>query len=286
MSLEKLERILVPTDFSELSEHALKLAERLAKATDAELYALKIIQPPGEVLFDPEGELLECDEYDITQLEAEKKEEEVLIKEWVEKTIDSPVRTQVMVGRLIEDGIRFIQENNIDLLVMGTHGSKGLRQWLGGSMAEKFVRYSEAPLLSLKCDRSGMDFSRILLASDLSEPEGQHLEVVKQLQEAFGSELHLLRIRKEKEDEEAIRKRMEEFVARNDLKNVVFNIHQADDVEDGILAYANSEGIDLIAIGNHGRTGIGHLFTKSISEDVVNHIFHPILTYRIDQKKQ
>lgn len=303
-----LKKILVPTDLSDLSEHALRWADRIVEKSGGEIHALKIIEPPGEMLFDPEGDLLEVEEYDIGQLELERKSDEEGMAKWVSHA-KNPVVQNVRIGRLIEDILRYVRENGIDLIVMGTHGTQGTWEWLAGSVAEKVVRYSEAPVLSVKGEFSKASLERLLLASDFEDPElrkpkgaledqvyaaasdfplkgsaREAIGVVKALQELFDAELHLIRIvQKENQEERRVMEQaMDRFAEVNGLRVNEKHIEHHEDVEEGVLAFAEREGMDLLAIGTHGRSGWGHLFRSSISEDLVDHLPFPVLTYHLE----
>lgn len=281
--LPPLKKILVPTDLSELSGHALEWADRIADRTQGEIHALKILEPPGEMLFDPEGDLLEVEEYDMGQLESERKSDEEGMEKWASNA-RNPVIKNVQVGRLVEDTLRYVRENRIELIVMGTHGTQGAWEWLAGSVAEKVVRYSDAPVLSVKGDPQDQRIERILLASDLSQAKKDRvtpLGVVKKLQELFRAELHLLRVREENEDPEGIHGLMDHFIELNELSGVQKHIELNEDVEEGILNFAQRENMSLIAIGSHGYSGWRYLFRNSVSEDLVDHLPFPVLTYRI-----
>lgn len=308
--LPSLKKILVPTDLSDLSSYALEWADRIADRSGGEIHALKILEPRGEMLFDPEGDLLEVEEYDMGQLESERKGDEEGMKKWASQA-RNPVIQTVMVGRMIEDALRYVRENRIELIVMGTHGVQGTWEWLAGSVAEKMVRYSDAPVLSIKSDPSERKIDRILLASDFEDPElraskgpleeqvqaatadhplegsaKEPLGIVKRLQELFEAELHLLRVVKKGEEgeEEGWKKAMERFLETNELGEGTKHIEVNDDVEEGIFNFAHREGMDLVAVGTHGYSGWRHLFHKSISEDLVDHLPFPVLTYRVGEE--
>ncbi|MFB6258126.1 MAG: universal stress protein [Flavobacteriales bacterium] len=306
-SLPPLQKILVPTDLSDLSMHALEWADRIADRSDGEIHALKILEPPGEMLFDPEGDLLEVEEYDMGQLELERKNDEEGIAKWASQA-RNPVITNVQVGRAVEDTLRYVHENGIELIVMGTHGMQGTWEWLAGSVAEKMVRYSNAPVLSIKNRPREDPIDRILLASDLEDPEErgskgaieeqvkaasseyelpgselQSIGVLKTLRRLFEADLYLLTVRGEKEDPKALEEGMERFIKTNELEDVQKHVEVNEDVEEGILNFVQARGIDLIAIGSHGFNGWKKLFHHSVSEDIVEHLPFPVLTYRIGE---
>lgn len=305
-----LKRILIPTDLSELSSHALEWADRIAERSGGELHLLKIIEPSGEMLFDPEGELLELEDHDMGQLELERRNDEEALNKWA-SSARSPVVKKVTVGRLIEDLLRYVREQRIELIVMGTHGAKSSWDRLGASVAEKMVRHSEAPVLSVKSAPAKKGLEKMLLASDFEDPElrspkgpveeqvyeassnypvegsaKEPLGIVKRLKELFSAELHLLRVVDEAEEleEEKWKKAMDRYMENNGLEAEGKHIEQNEDVEEGVLSFAEREGMDLVSIGTHGKSGWKHLFRSSISEDLVDHLPFPVLTYRLEDE--
>ena len=78
-----------------------------------------------------------------------------------------------------------------------------------------------------------------------------------------------------------IRDRMQDFVDRYGLRDYQFTIYNDESEEQGIVHFADEVGADLIAIATHGRTGLAHLISGSIAEDIVNHANRPVLTINL-----
>ncbi len=116
-----------------------------------------------------------------------------------------------------------------------------------------------------------------------TEPVG----VVKRIQEIFKAELHLLRVvgEDDKAEKEGWLQAMERFMETNGLEGAEKHIEENEDVEEGILNFARRENMGLIAMGSHGYHGWKHLFHHSVSEDVVDHLPFPVLTYRIGEEE-
>lgn len=76
-------------------------------------------------------------------------------------------------------------------------------------------------------------------------------------------------------------KLIKEFVRFNELQNYTINIYNDKVEEDGIIYFAQDIEADLIALATHGRTGLLHLLSGSIAEDVVNHAKRPVWTFRL-----
>jgi len=138
-----LERILVPTDFSECSETARSYAAELAKRFTSELHLLHVVAPmalPGYVGPIPE-QLLHPEEGARQALE-----------QWSEPAFEDAkdvVRT-VITGTPFVEIVRCAREQDVDLIVMGTHGRSGVTHMLIGSVTEKVVRKAPCPVLTVR----------------------------------------------------------------------------------------------------------------------------------------
>jgi len=143
-----LRRILVPTDFSKHSENALAYAAAFAEKLDAELYLLHVVQDLA--LFVPEAVTVAPPVTPpVEQLTA-------AVREALDRVIDShqlrrfTVHAEVREGSPFYEIVRFAKEQEIDLVIMGTHGRTGLIHVLLGSVAEKVVRKSPCPVLTVR----------------------------------------------------------------------------------------------------------------------------------------
>ncbi len=139
-----LKRILVPTDFSDYSKGAITYACELAQRFGADLKLLHVGMPPVTPV--PFGPTM-SDQMFQTKETAKKAFEE----------LDAPGLDRVSrVDRVLRIGtpfveiVRYAREDDIDLIVMGTHGHTGLVHALIGSVAEKVVRMASCPVLTIR----------------------------------------------------------------------------------------------------------------------------------------
>lgn len=139
-----LKHILCPTDFSECAQHALNYATAFAELYGAELHLLHVMETPVYSSMD----------YPISPEISESINE--VRREKLEQTLEEVRRRHLEVrGRIIEGApfyeiISYAKECGIDLIVIGTHGRTGLAHMLIGSVAEKVVRKSPCPVLTVK----------------------------------------------------------------------------------------------------------------------------------------
>ncbi len=142
-----IDRILVPIDFSAYSKDALKYAIPFARKFKAELILLHVVEPaiyPADFNFGQVG---------IPSIEDELRGKAV---EELTKLADSETKRRARSSIMVRVGKPFIEiitvakEENIDLIIMATHGHSGIEQILFGSTAERVVRKAHCPVLTVR----------------------------------------------------------------------------------------------------------------------------------------
>jgi universal stress protein A len=147
----QLKRILVPTDFSESSERALKYAVRLGRPYKAEIVVLHVFH-----LKEYLGLLSQREDIDSATanqvLEASKngateKLEDLVRRVDGKEVVVLPV---LLIGVPFEEIVRYAGEQEADLIVMPTHGRTGLAHFLLGSTTERVISHSDCPVLVIR----------------------------------------------------------------------------------------------------------------------------------------
>ena len=142
--------ILVPTDFGEGSDAALSYAVELAKVIGAELVVLHTYEIP--VVGFPDGTLVATAELTSRILESAKEGLDAAAKKLAPTGVR--VRTLVKQGDTWRTILEVADEVSAGLIVMGTHGRRGLPRALLGSVAEKVVRTASCPVLTVRAAAS------------------------------------------------------------------------------------------------------------------------------------
>ena len=274
-----MKKILVPTDFSECSINALNAAIRIAKKTAAEIELVHVYDRPVIGFVD-----LNIDH---------KKNKAMLMN--AQKTIDT------MVAEKEQEGVKIIphiladiplteimdqkQFSTIDLIVMGSQGSEGLKELFIGSNTEKVVRKSKVPILSLKEDQGAFDLKNIVLASNFYKELEGVFHQMNDFLKVFDPHYNLLKVVTPGNFETShySRRMMTEFAERFKLTNYSSHIYNDNNIEAGILNFAKEMKADAIVIATHGRKGIEHLINGSLAEDVVNHAITPVLSFKLKE---
>ncbi len=276
-----MKKILVPVDFSECSEYALRVASDLARNYNAEIIALHMMGMNDNVLTNSQTkEMLEGIYY--IKL-AKKRFEEFLDKDFLKGiTVTDSVYNYTEFNELNQ----VAKEKNADLIVMGSHGSSGLTEVFVGSNTEKVVRYSEVPVLVIKNKHDSFKIKNAVFACDFSLENVDVFNKAMKFYEILNSKVTLLYInvpgqnyRNTKEMESLVKEFLQKANATHFLNNVAY--YNDYTVEDGIFNFSLNNEIDTIALPTHGRRGLAHFFSGSISEDLVNHSDIPVITFKI-----
>jgi len=145
----QLRRVLFPSDFSDLSLHGLVYARSFAEAYGGELHVIHVVDEACQYWMAMGPNSLPVGPSMDELLEVSKKEIQSFIKEHLSDA-KCPIVSDVLVGRPFIEIIGYAKEKDIDLIVIGTHGRSGLKHVLLGSVAEKVVRKSPCPVLSIR----------------------------------------------------------------------------------------------------------------------------------------
>ncbi|MDH5397988.1 MAG: universal stress protein [Cyclobacteriaceae bacterium] len=274
-----MKKLLVPVDFSDQAKYALDFATNMAKKINVLIDVIHVADLP--VTADPMGVNLQAyfSADLITQLE------ENLTEKLREFTKSIPKKQQgtceLKWGNPFSGISGYLGENDVDMIIMGTKGTSGVRELFVGSNAEKVVRHVKCPVITLKNPIDITDIKRIVFGNDLSLQQDQLAGKIKYLQNIFDARLDIVRINTPSRfriDRE-VYKELREFAEKYSFKNYSLNIFSDVNEEEGLVYFADQVDANMMALGTHGRKGLGHLISGSIAEDVVNHAKRPIWTY-------
>ncbi len=148
-------KILVPVDFTPVTEKVISTAVELGKCFSSEIHLLYVVEP-YEYPFVATADGILVPPEDLTVLEEVnerlKKDASEQIKKYEEKVRSEGcyVSSHILEGEPFEEILDFADRNSVDLIIVGAHGKSGLRRLLIGSVSEKVVRKSKVPVLVVR----------------------------------------------------------------------------------------------------------------------------------------
>ena len=277
-----MKKIIVPIDFSEYSEYALETAAMMAKKHDAEILALHMLEM-SEAILTRTGSETQMETMFFLQL-AEKKFDEFLNKDYLKGIKVNPIVKHFKVFSEIND---VAEEYGADLVIMGSHGASGIKEFFIGSNTEKVVRHSNIPVMVIKHDPILTEFQNVVFACDFSDDAVKPYINACKFFEKLDSKMHLIYVNLPNESFRStleMESKVSAFFKKVEGESGDYapvKYYSDYTIEQGILNYANTIRADIIALATHGRTGLAHFFEGSISEDIANHSVLPVITFKI-----
>lgn len=282
-----MKKILVPCDFSEQALSAFRFASDIASRSKGEIHLINVVEVP--VILD--SALMPVMAYEqvlFKELQAAaEKQFNKLISKYGPKS--GTVVSRVIFGPVYTMLLDYMDENSIDLVVMGTKGATGMQEIFIGSNTEKIVRKASVPVISIKKYVKGDSIKNIVFPNTLNtENQDALVSKVKDLQNFFKAKIHIVWINTPSNftRDSITLKRLNAFAKRYMFKDFTISVYNDPYEESGVTNFTNEIKGDMIAMGTHGRRGIAHLMTGSVAEDVVNHVDCPIWTHTLRKQKK
>lgn len=275
-----MKRILVPTDFSDHAEYALRVAAQIARENNSEIVLLHMLELPHQAS-DAVGSGHDIPEIMFFKNKVISNLEELMEVDYLEGITVSEI---IQFEKAFEGILAVSKTNNIDFIVMGSHGSGGFQEMFIGSNTEKVVRFSDVPVLVIKNKMDNFKADNFVFASDFSQEIKKPFKQLLEIAGLFNSKLNLVMINTPSsfKPTHIAEKIMNDFIKEFNYPNYSLHVYNDVNVEKGILNFANSVQADLIGMCTHGRrTGFAHFFNGSVSEDLVNHAIRPVITFKI-----
>jgi nucleotide-binding universal stress UspA family protein len=157
--------IMVATDGSDLVKRAVKLAVEIARLSKAKIYAVHVITLEGNSIFHSSNEEQK------KALKEQLKTESIKATDYVEnvgRASNIGVESIILEGNPANEILNFAEQNDIDLIVMGTHGKTTIQRFLIGSVSENVVRHSKRAVLVVRGESEDLLFKALLNERDIT----------------------------------------------------------------------------------------------------------------------
>jgi nucleotide-binding universal stress UspA family protein len=275
-----MKKILVPIDFSKPSEYAAKMAAKIAKKTSASITLIHLIELPSEIVDIYYGSRFSIPE---SMLYLRKIKEKILKFKNNFFTEDMKVDYFIKLNNPF-DGIRkYADKIDADLIIMGSKGHSKFEEIIIGSNTEKIVRSSKIPVIVVKRDSKKFSLKNLVFASNFKKDNKEVFIKFLDFANIFNSKIHLLRVNTPSQFENTFeaKQKMKDFIKEYNLLKYSINIYDDTSIEKGIINFSREKKVDLIALSTHGRSGISHLFSRSVAKSLSEIALKPIFTVKI-----
>jgi len=281
-------KIVVPTDFSPLSEYALDVAIDIARKTNGAVFLLNVMNTTKSYSFSSTGGgatdmvISEEDRYVLELHRANEKRLNALIAKHAHG--DIPVYPFIELDDIDEGVNHFAEKLKCDLIVMGTSGENTLTEYFEGNHTERVIRITHIPVLTIRKRLDTFSVKNIVFATDLKTVAKEGVDQIERFATYYGATVHMVHV--SNDDPERVRKKMEAFAEEHETPHQVpeltINPLKGSKVEQTILEFAKSKNAEIIASVNHGRKGLLHLFVGGLSERLVRDSPVPVFTVHMD----
>ncbi|WP_010177363.1 universal stress protein [Aquimarina agarilytica] len=275
-----MKNILVPTDFSSDAYNALSVAAQLARKNDSTIHLLHLLELPSHINDPILGSNGNFPEAILFMKNIHSKFKELIDSPLLEglKTHED-VNTQPIPQGIIKS----CNDNEIDFIVVGSHGKEAFSDLFVGSNTEKIVRTANTPVLVVKEPTNIKNVKNIVFACNFKDEEVRSLNALHEFSEEVNAKIHLLYINTPRnfKTTHAIEEEMKAFLSKTPFKKDNLHIYNDTTIERGVLNFSNDINANLICVDVHERKGLSHFINGSISEDLINHTQIPILTYKL-----
>ena len=279
--------ILVPTDGSELAESAIDGALALAERHDAAVHVIHVIDL-GELPDDATSEA-------AAELSRGADQHMKSVVDAGDQLGVTPTTTVVESDRAVHrEIVEYADDHDADLIVMGTHGRKGIDQRVLGSTTERTLRVSSVPVLTVHDGAVlGPDFETILVPTDGSDVANAAANHAISLADGTDAAVHVVHavdtaVTSTLDESAAVlagleddgRAAVDAVIERADgaeLRSVQASVLSGTPAR-SILDYTDEYDVDLVVMGTHGRTGLERYLLGSVTEKVVRLADVPVLS--------
>jgi nucleotide-binding universal stress UspA family protein len=247
--------LLVPTDFSKVADCAVNHATAVAKTIDGKINLLHVVSKK--------------DHMDEALLKMK-----LLTERLVKENPNVSYTPIIRVGNIFDDIAEVAEELKAELIIMGTHGMKGM-QFITGSRALKVVTSSATPFIIVQ-ERGIKDsgYDDIVVPLDMSKETKQKLAVVAIMAQYFKSRVHLII---PKESDEFIKNQItrnlnyaKQFFSEKKIEyTATVSDEDSGDFDDGIIRHASAINADLIAIMNLSANSLVAAFGSSYVQHII-----------------
>lgn len=278
--MSTIKNILIPTDFSETAELAVAHGAHMAHLFKAKIYLLHSVETtiytggPGEPVMIAEAEKI----YNMGLEQLKKVAQDITEK------YDVEIVTLTVSGKPAAAITQAVTDNNIDIIIMGTHGASGFEEFFMGSNAHKVVNLSTVPVISIRITTTNLGFSNIVMPISNSLHSRQKVNNVIDIASKYNSTVHILGLLETSDasDNNKFEIKITSVKHLFDKAGVKYTVKEVRGHNPAVEAMKFSEEVngDLIVIMTDHESDLTGMFLGTVAKQIVNHSKIPVMSIR------
>jgi nucleotide-binding universal stress UspA family protein len=277
-----MKKILVPTDFSDCAEKALRYAAYLAKKMNAEIILLHVCDLLDPTFTNLKKIIKEYNDTKIAELTSSLKQ---LAK--VVEGKDLSITTKLYNGEIVQSILTAAQKDKAAFIVMGTLGATGLKTLFFGTKAAAVINESSIPVITVPYNYEKTALKEIIIAANNTKQPGQIFKPVFDLSQLFDAKIKTIIFTKKNANAASMVSNskvagfMEKKLERQFPGNDVESVHiYGTDFHESMQKYIEKEKTDLVVMLTHQRTFMQNLFRFSMTRQMAYHITIPLMSLK------
>lgn len=276
--MNAIKNILFPTDFSQNANKALVYAADIVNRSNGILYLLNVYDIP----------IIAPSSMDAGELEAEQaitKDARELAEAMLEQLIDDNSLHNLRCVCLVNEGnvkdeiLKAIENNPVDLVVMGTKGASAEREIFMGSVTKNVIQFSTAPVLAIPQAATFKPISKIVHATNLENDESNLLSYIVELAKLYSADITALHVNKDFTSGDRNTIVLNDIARSTSYTRISCKEIMGSDVVECLDKYIRDKEADVLAMTSYTTSLINRILHKSLTKEMLLHTHIPLLAF-------
>lgn len=276
--------VVVPTDFSETAEVAINHAINFAKPYNAELHLVHVLEAYTANVNIPEFKVVDAAIVGLFETVEEK------LRNYGDRiAADSGLKviTHAATGSIKAKVINYARKVGASLIVTGTHGASGAREFFMGSNSYRIVSESPCPVISVNSRNEVSNYEKLVLPIDLSPSSRQKVVHAAEIAKRYGSMIYIAELcstddAKEKAKLNQMVKQVTDYFDKQGVQYTIKEL-RGSNLASLTLNFATAVDADLIVMMTEQEPNVSGLFMGPFAQQIVNHSTIPVLSVRPEE---
>jgi nucleotide-binding universal stress UspA family protein len=274
---EQVRKILIPIDFSTVSEQALYYGCHLAASWKASIHLLHVNEAPAMMTSE------QAFAFDYSDLDKEMQDRLDHMRQNLKSKFSAEIFIHYKSGFASEEIRDVAESEGCGLIIMGTHGATGLGRMLLGSHTARIIEKADIPVLAIPPDTELKVPAKIAFATNFNDQEIESLFQLTEVVKPFSPQIMIIHVDESGTDPD---ERMMDWFAgqvkTNILyENISFHMNKGPFVDDSLEEFIVANNIDWISIAKRNRSFFERLKSRSLTKELVYHTHIPLLALHL-----